>query len=57
MVKPGYIVYWLDPDDDLSSGLYTVLAVYEESCLICNKYSEAEVPFTELYIPLVVKKV
>lgn len=48
---PGMPVIWMDPDDGHSSGQYTVIEVYPESCLIHSVHgSEAEVPYHELKI-------
>lgn len=45
----GQEVYWDDPDNGAASGLYKIEKVIDdESVLISNKYSEAEVPLHEL---------
>lgn len=44
----GDLVYWTDPDDNLSSGVYSIVSLYEDFCLIADEYSEVEVPYLEI---------
>ena len=55
--KTGDVVYWIDPDNGISSGIYKILDdknienenLQGHSVLIGNQFSQSEVPVNELY--------